>query len=39
VRLVRAGGFDMPAFPTQTLSDDDLLQIATYVLSIPVASS
>jgi mono/diheme cytochrome c family protein len=36
IRLVRAGGFDMPAFPSQMLSDDDLAQIATYVRSLPV---
>jgi len=33
-RLVRAGGFDMPAFPTQMLSDDDLTQIANYLESV-----
>jgi mono/diheme cytochrome c family protein len=38
IRLVRAGGFDMPAFPTQMVSDDDLAQIASYVRSLPVES-
>jgi mono/diheme cytochrome c family protein len=38
-RLVRAGGFDMPAFPMQIVSDDDLAQIARYLLSLPVESS
>ncbi len=32
--LVRAGGFDMPAFPTQMLSDDELTQIASYLESV-----
>ena len=38
IRLVRAGGFDMPAFPKPMLSDDDLGQIASYVRSLPVVS-
>jgi mono/diheme cytochrome c family protein len=38
IRLVRAGGFDMPAFSTQMVSDDDLAQIASYVRSLPVES-
>jgi mono/diheme cytochrome c family protein len=36
IHLVRAGGFDMPVFPSQMLSDDDLAQIATYVRGLPV---
>ena len=38
IRLVRAGGFDMPAFPIQMLADEDLSQIASYVRSLPVES-
>ena len=38
IRLVRAGGFDMPAFSGQMLADDDLAQIASYVRSLPVES-
>jgi mono/diheme cytochrome c family protein len=38
IRLVRAGGFDMPAFPSQMLADDDLTQIASYVRTLPVES-
>jgi cytochrome c551/c552 len=35
INLVRKGGFDMPAFPTYVLSDDDLREITQYVLSLP----
>jgi mono/diheme cytochrome c family protein len=38
MRLGRAGGFEMPAFPTQTLADEDLAEIATYVRSLPLES-
>ena len=38
IRLVRAGGFDMPAFPEQMLADEDLAQIASYMRSLPVES-
>jgi mono/diheme cytochrome c family protein len=36
IRLVRTGGFDMPVFPQQMLSDDDLAQIASYVRTLAV---
>jgi mono/diheme cytochrome c family protein len=38
VRLVRAGGFEMPTFSKQMLADEDLAQIFSYVRSLPVES-
>jgi mono/diheme cytochrome c family protein len=35
IRYVRAGGFDMPAFPKTLISDDDLAAIAAYVSQLP----
>jgi mono/diheme cytochrome c family protein len=35
IKLVRSGGFDMPAFSTSLLSDDDLANIAAYVRNLP----
>jgi mono/diheme cytochrome c family protein len=35
IKLVRSGGFDMPAFSTSLLSDEDLANIAVYVRSLP----
>jgi mono/diheme cytochrome c family protein len=35
IKLVRSGGFDMPAFSTGLLSDDDLTSIAGYVRNLP----
>jgi mono/diheme cytochrome c family protein len=37
VSFVRAGGFDMPAFPRSLISDDDLAEIAAYVHALPPA--
>ena len=34
-KFVRSGGFDMPAFSTSLLSDDDLASIAGYVRNLP----
>jgi mono/diheme cytochrome c family protein len=38
IRLVRAGGFEMPAFSKQMLADEDVALIASYVRSLPVES-
>ena len=35
--VVRKGGFDMPPFPPDLINDDDLNQIAAYVLSLPAS--
>ena len=35
IKLVRSGGFDMPAFSTSLLSDEDLANIAVYVRNLP----
>lgn len=35
IKVVRAGGFDMPAFSDNLISDDDLRDIVQYVLSLP----
>ncbi len=35
VKVVRSGGFEMPAFPASLLSDDKLQQIAKYVMNLP----
>ena len=37
IKFVRAGGFDMPAFPKTLISDDDLAAIAGYVHALPPA--
>ncbi len=34
-KVVRSGGFDMPAFPSALLPDDSLQQITKYVLNLP----
>jgi len=34
-QVVRTGGFDMPAYPSALLSDDDLRKIAEFILSLP----
>jgi len=34
---VRKGGFDMPAFAADRISDGDLAAIANYVISLPQA--
>jgi len=36
ITYVRAGGFDMPAFPKTLISDEDLAAIAAYVRQLPV---
>jgi mono/diheme cytochrome c family protein len=36
VKLVRGGGFDMPAFAKNLISDEDLATLATYVRNLPV---
>lgn len=35
--LVRRGGFDMPAYPKELISDADLAEISSYVISLPEA--
>jgi mono/diheme cytochrome c family protein len=35
IKLVRSGGFDMPAFSPSLLSDEDLANIAVYVRNLP----
>jgi cytochrome c551/c552 len=35
MKLVRTGGFDMPAYPATLVSDDELRLIAEYILSLP----
>ncbi len=35
IKVVRSGGFDMPAFPPTLLPDDKLQQITQYVLNLP----
>jgi mono/diheme cytochrome c family protein len=35
IKLVRSGGFDMPAFSMSLLSDEDLANIAVYVRNLP----
>ena len=37
IKVVRNGGFDMPAFPTTLLPDDKLQLITEYVLKLPQA--
>ena len=37
ISYVRKGGFDMPAFGTDRISDGDVQAIAAYVLSLPQA--
>jgi mono/diheme cytochrome c family protein len=34
-QVVRTGGFDMPAYPPDFLSDDDLAELVRYLLSLP----
>jgi len=38
VEFVRTGGFDMPAYPTTLVSDEELQRIAEYILSLPEES-
>lgn len=35
ITLVRKGGFDMPAFPPTLISDEEVQQIAEFVVSLP----
>jgi mono/diheme cytochrome c family protein len=35
IRFVRAGGYDMPAFGKNLISDDDLAAVAAYVHDLP----
>ncbi|GEM_PF-5860646 len=35
IRLVREGGFDMPIFSKELISDADLSEIAKYVIGLP----
>lgn len=37
-KIVREGGFDMPAYPKSMISDDDLALIAAYVSNLPEES-
>ena len=34
-RIVREGGFDMPAFPERLVADEDLAEIAAFVRGLP----
>lgn len=38
VRIIREGGFDMPAFPKTMISDEDVALIAAFVRQLPEES-
>jgi mono/diheme cytochrome c family protein len=35
VNVIRSGGFDMPAFPKNLISDEDVATLASYVRTLP----